>query len=158
MLWVKLLGGSALLFCGGLASLLAIRRERKRLASLDAWIELIRFIRTQIDCYLRPLDEILACADPALLAHLSPDPTERDLFRLLRHARALFDEECARLLSSFVRELGDGYREEQVKRCDYYISALQSHRDKLSADLPQKIKLACTLSLCAALCAVILLW
>ena len=158
MLWIKLLGGAVLVLAGGLASALAVYREKKRLSSMDAWIDLIVFIRGQIDCYLRPLDEILAYADPALLANCAARPQDKTLSHILQRALSLHDEESRRLLSGFVREMGDGYREEQVKRCDYYLTALQARREKLYEEIPQRIKLACTLCLCASVGAVILLW
>ena len=52
---------------GGTAAFYLASYEKKKLSVLDAWIDLIFHIRGQIDCYLMPLDEILSCADEAVL-------------------------------------------------------------------------------------------
>ena len=57
---LKLFGSALLLAVGMAVAYQNARREKQRLEVLDAWIALLRFLRNQIDCYLRPLEEILA--------------------------------------------------------------------------------------------------
>ena len=82
MLWMKLLGITLILSAGGIAAATAANLEKRRLIVLEAWIDLIFFIQSQIDCYLTPLDEILALADPQLYRDCTYEgcpPTLHDL-------------------------------------------------------------------------------
>ncbi|MBQ9760212.1 MAG: hypothetical protein IJW16_02560 [Clostridia bacterium] len=158
MILLKLLGAGLITSVGGFAAYSAVRFEKHKLMVLDGWIDLIFHIRGQIDCYLTPLDEILSSADPSILKACMCNTPHPDLHALLEASSPYLAQESRRLLSGFVREIGGSYREEQLRRCDYYINALRVIRDKLAADLPARTKLSVTVSLCIALGAAILLW
>ena len=158
MLYLKLLGGGLLIAAGGFSAHTVSGFEKKRLSVLDAWIDLIFYIRGKIDCYLMPLDEILSSADQELLKACmcsDPHPTLR---ALLDRSSVYLTEEPKRLLNAFVKEIGSSYREEQLRRCDYYIQTLRSEREKIAKELPARLRLSVSLSLCAAFAAAILLW
>ncbi len=154
---LKALGALLLLGLGILSARRTVHLSYQRLSRLDAWLELILLIRAQIDCYLTPLDEILKKTDPCLLSACGKQKAD-SLPALFAEAAPLLGREEHRLLECFVREIGSGYREEQLKRCDYYLDALRTRRSKLAEAQPGGIKLGVTLSLCASLFAVILLW
>lgn len=159
MLFFKILGSVMVLCSGAGAAFFSVRYEGARLRTLDAWIDLILFIRGQIDCYLMPLDEILRKADTAL-PEGSPfgHAGAQSLDALLHQSKIYLSTDTHRLLSSFVREIGSSYREDQLKQCDYYIQALRSQRQEVASQLPSRIKLSATLCLCLALGTAILLW
>lgn len=158
MILIKTIGVGLILTAGSFASYTAVRYEKKKLSVLDAWIDLIFHIRGQIDCYLTPLDEILACADrDVLLACMCRTP-HPNLKTLLDSSSPYLGGECKRLLTAFVREIGGSYREEQLRRCDYYINILRAIRDKMATELPARVKLSVTVGICAALGAAIILW
>ncbi len=154
----RFIGIGLLLFCGLALSFLWVTRERRRMSVLIGWTGLIDFIRGQIDCFLAPMDEILATADPALLRACGYRGDKVSLTTLLDASRPDLSQEAERLLSSFVRECGGGYREEQVKRCDYYLAALRRLCDRHEKELPQRLQLGTTLCLCATAGLLILLW
>lgn len=158
MVTLKLLGGVMILAAGALAAVSAVKHERRKLSVLDGWIDLIFYIRTQIDCYLTPLNEILAGTDRELLRACMWNGANGGLDALLQNSQLYLGKEARRLLSSFVRELGTSYREEQVKRCDYYIASLRSLREKQLEDLPARTRVCVALCLCTALSIAILLW
>ena len=158
MLQIKILGGILVLFAGGMAAVSRARFEKKRLAVLDGWLGLLLYIRGQIDCYLMPLDEILALADKTLLSSCMAKKEDTTLSAILASSSPYLDEESRRLLSALVREIGNSYREEQLKRCDFYIDALRTRREKTASELPARLKMGVTLSLCAAVGTAILLW
>ncbi len=158
MILLKLFGAGALLAAGGFFAYSFIRYERHRLTVSEAWIDLILYIRAQIDCYLTPLDEILAGADRELLdACMCHDPAP-DLRTLLACSTPYLNSECRRLIEGLIRELGSSYREEQLRRCEYYAHALEAHRDAIAKELPARIRLVLTLSLTAVIGIAILLW
>lgn len=146
------------LLAGAGAALCSLHYERTRLRLLEAWIELLLFIRGQIDCYLTPIDGILRAADPELLCACMGRRGCSSLQELLRGGRMYLPPEAVRLLSAFSREIGSSYREEQLRRCDYYLCALRPLRDKTAEELPVRIRLSVTLSACLAIGTAILLW
>lgn len=158
MIHLKMLGGTMVIGAGSIAACCLAAYEKKKLTVLDAWIDLIFHIRGQIDCYLMPLDEILACADSAILKGCMCRTPHPDLPALLRTSSPYLSEESKRLITAFTKEIGGSYREEQLKRCDYYIHALRAIREKLAEDLPSRIKMTVSLCICASIAAAILLW
>ena len=155
---VKLLGSILILTAGVLTAQHTIAKERRRLAVLDGWVELLVYIRSQIDCFLTPVGEILEHADPALLRACTAGSVPRSLPQLFSAALPYLDPTCRRLLGGMIREIGSNYREEQLKRCDYYLAALQSRRDTVAASLPSRQKLCRALCICIAAGGAILLW
>ncbi|MBQ7347378.1 MAG: hypothetical protein IJW55_05425 [Clostridia bacterium] len=153
---LKLLGGFLILFAGGSAAIAAVRREKKKLAVLDAWIELLSYIRGQIDLYLMPMEQILSGADKALFDILGSQA--KTLTACLEASLPHLDNESRRLLTSWIKESGSTYREEELKRCDFYLASLRRRREKLAAEQPSRLKLAVALHLCLSLGTAILLW
>ena len=165
----KVIGTVVLLLAGGYISAAMTRFERRRLRVLDGYISLIYYVKGQIDCYAMPLSDILARADPAIIAAclgrdspdaLPPLPTngEPPLPALVKESRLYLEPESERLLTTLTGELGTTYRAEQVARCDYYVTALTEERRKLNDTLPARLRATCTLCICCAIGAAILLW
>jgi hypothetical protein len=136
---------------------------------LDGYISLIYYIKGQIDCYAMPISDILAGVDPAIIAaclglegnvHMPRlgEGEESPLPGLVQESRLYLDTESERLLTTFTGELGRNFRAEQVSRCDYYVTALTEERKKLMDTLPARLRATCTLCICCALVAAVLLW
>ncbi len=169
---IQLVGGLILLLVGGYVSVAVSRFERRRLRVLDGYISLIFYIKGQIDCYAMPVAEILARADPAVLAaclgmdegesaSLPPlvrATPESPLPVLVRESRLYLEPECDRLISTFACELGQTFRADQVARCDHYITALTEERRRLADIIPARIRVSSTLCIACALAMAILLW
>ena len=85
-------------------------------------------------------------------------PHAADLPAILEASGIYLDGDGKRLIESFVREIGAGYREEQIKRCDFFISSLRTQRERIAAQLPLRTRLCATLCICIALATAILLW
>lgn len=155
---LKLFGSLCLLMAGTLAAHTCARYEKQKLSVLDAWITLIDTIREEIDCYLLPLDDILASIDRTLILDCMCAKTAPSLEDLLRSSLLYLEPEAKRLISSFVREIGKSNREEQVRRCSYYVTGLQNVRERMKGELSGKIRVGSTLSLGIAAAVTILLW
>ena len=163
----KLVGSFLLLLAGGYVSVAITSFERRRLRVLDGYISLIYYIKGQIDCYAMPLGEILASADPAVIAAclgldmttpLPQVPADRPLSAMVKESRLYLEPETDRLLTTLTGELGSTYREEQVMRCDHYLNALSEERKRLRDTLPSRLRATCTLCICCAVGAAVLLW
>ena len=155
---IRLLGALLILTAGGAAAIGSHRYERRRLAVLEGWIDLIRYAKGEIDCHLLPLRNILSHADPALLRACGGSGEERSLASLLEASQRDLEGEAKRLLTCLVREAGGCYREEQLRRLEYYLQALQRERDELSLRFPQKSKVKSAVCICISVGATILLW
>lgn len=153
----KLLGLCCILLSGGVALAAEIRKERRRLRVSDGWIELIRTVRTQIDCYLLPLDDILSgvCIEGATPSESS---ATQKLQAVLRLGAPYLSPEQYRVISELVQRLGQGYREEQLRLCDAALERLCPLRDALYAEYPLRLRLALTLSIGASVGFCILFW
>jgi len=158
MLIFKLLGTGILLGLAFFSSFRKINLEKKQLSSLNAWISLLYYIRGQIDCFSLPLCEILARVDPSILNELGYVDGDVTLATLLEASTPCVPQESLFTLRACLSELGKSYREEQVKRCDYYLKQLEKQRDERKTALPSRAKLSVTLNLCLGLGASILLW
>ncbi len=155
---LKFLGALLILSVGVFAAFVSVQYEKRRLTVVDGWIDLILYIRGQIDCYLLPIEDILSSGDRALLEACMSPSNAADLPAILTSCEIYLDGDAKRTLESFVREIGAGYREEQIKRCDYFISSLRAQREKIAAALPLRVRLCATLCICLALATAILLW
>ena len=164
MLLFKWLGAGMILLVGGYAALAMNRMERRRLDVLDGYISLLRYIKGQINCYAKPVHEILSDADPVLLlacmgeGRRGETSDETTFPHMIDAARLYMEPETERLLRNFSAELGQTFRAEQVTRCDDYILALNAERQKLAEATPLRVRVNSALSLCTALGLVILLW
>lgn len=165
----KVIGTLVILLGGGYIAAGISRFERRRLQVLDGYISLVYYIKGQIECFARPIREILAGVDPAILsaclglvhtgeAVTLPDGGARLLLSLVDESRLYLAPESERLLVTFSSELGRTYRAEQVARCDHYIEALGEERRRLGESLGARIRLASMLTLCAAAGLAVLLW
>ena len=147
---LKLLGVLAMLLSGGIGAWSAVCYERRRLRVLDGWLDMIRHLRSQIDCYLTPICDVLDT--------LLPPDTASDLSSLLSATQLYLDEDTRRLLASFANELGGGYREEQLRHCDFCTAELRRKRERIAAELPARQRLSVTLCACLSIGTAILLW
>lgn len=157
MLSYKLIGGGMILGVGMATAVFGIRREKRKLTVLDGWIDLISRIRSQIDCYLTPLDEILRTATLNGLCN-TKERGQTSLAELLQATAGGLGEEERRLLGAFVGEIGNGYREDQIQKCNYYLEALRALRRERAAGLSPRIRVLLALCLGASLGTTILLW
>ena len=155
---LKFLGALLILSVGVFAAFVSVQYEKRRLTVVDGWIDLILYIRGQINCYLLPIEDILSSGDRALLEACMSPSNAADLPAILASCEIYLDGDAKRTLESFVREIGAGYREEQIKRCDFFIASLRTQREKIAASLPLRVRLCATLCICLALATAILLW
>ena len=158
MLACKLIGALFLLGCGVVVAQSAVKRERVRLQVHDALISLLFFIKGRIDCYAMPAEQILREMDKGILADCRCPGQVESIEELLGYVRGYLDPETYRVLQSFGAGLGGGFRDEQIKRCDYYIEILREKRMQLEAELSARAKTNGAIWILGALGVVILLW
>ena len=158
MLAFKLAGALLVLASGIGFAIGAARYERTRLQVHDALISLIFFVKGRIDCYAMPVEQIMLEMDKGILADCRCPGQVESIEALLPHVRSYLDPETYRVLQSFGAGLGSGFRDEQIKRCDYYIELLREKRMQLESELPARARMNGVIWILCAAGAVILLW
>ena len=158
MMVYKLLGAVLLFISAILCACVLVRGYELEIRTIEAYIELMRYIRTEVDIYAMPIDEILKRCSGELIALCGGDESSppRDLQELFSGAD-IKDKAAHKELCEFCSDFGRNYREEQIKRCDASIDVLEARRGILIGELQNKKRLCYTLSLSAASAIVILL-
>ncbi len=154
----RIIGALLLSFCGAYGAHLLNTGARRTLCGVEALLEFMRFLRSQIDCFALPLGEILArCPTEILESCGCTGERPRTLGELLSQcdvedlgARAAFERFC--------KEVGKGYRDEQLALCDYCIGEIEARRSVLSGVLPSRKKVNSALCVAGALALVIILF
>ena len=154
----RILGAVLLAFSGGLGAYLSNQRAARVLRQTEAWLALLHHIRGQVDCFARPISDILSGCELSLLnacGYRGEDVPE-SLDALLARC-AIGDGETEKIVTDFSREFGKSYREEQIKSCSYSCDRLIRRRDALAEQLPAKRRVNSALWISGALTVVILL-
>ena len=158
MIAYRIVGALLLALSGGWGAYLMNQRITLTLRQTEAWLALLRYVKTQVDCFALPGTRILKGVDPALLRACGYEAeSPPDSFLALLGGCGIRDRESERILSAFAREFGRSYREEQTKGCAYYCELLAARRDALAEGLPARKKVNSTLWISGALAMVILL-
>lgn len=155
---LKILGVLFILGAGGLSASFAVRYEKKKIAVLAGWSDLIWYIRSQVDCYLLPLPQILERADGSLLEACDCREERPDLTGIYNASQPYLDQQARRLVASFARGSGFENREELLRRCDYCISSLGRLREKRLEEFSAKARVITAVCMGAAVLISILLW
>ena len=68
------------------------------------------------------------------------------------------EREYAALLRDFAASLGTGYREEELRYCDYYLARLTPLAQRTRDELEKRMRLALVLPLALSAALILLLW
>lgn len=141
MHFVKVLGLFALFLCGALTGGLLVHFEQRKCRQAEGFLALVRHIRLQIDCFSLPVDRILSALDKGIKEDCGLNGGEKSLPALLSATELFLPWEMHELLLRFSLDLGQGYREDQLRCCDYYLARLSPHCERIRAELPRKMRL-----------------
>lgn len=158
-MWLfKLMGAMLLVYSGVATSCELNRRATAALTQNEGMLALLRTVRGQIECFARPISEILASCDAEMLfaCGYRGEGMPSDLSTLLKACRGS-DVDTIRIVTRFAEEFGRGHREDEVRACDYTLELLEARRQTLSADLPVTKKRNTVLSVCGAMALALLL-
>ena len=151
--------GAVIVAACGLESARRLNGEAEEsINMIEAYLSLLRYVRAQIDCYALPIGDIFEkCDNERLFACGWIDNAKPRGFDELFLCSNINDKAARDIISEFCSDFGQNYREEQLKRCDFCISALESRREEMLARLSDKKKLNFALCLSASLAVIILL-
>ena len=152
-MWILKLVGTMMLVCSGFAASYELnRRAVAALRQNEGMMSLLRTVRGQIECFARPISEILSASDTRdlLACGYFGEETPSDLLGLLSQCK-VYDRATVKIVLQFAEEFGRGYREDEVRACDYVLSRLEERRVQMAAELPIKKKRNTALAVCASL-------
>jgi len=155
---IKLIGSIILTLSGVGFALSLCRYQRRKLITLDGFISLIRHIKGQIDCYARPIGDILLTLPPEIYHDCNCPEGAESLEIMIDESKIYLEDEPLRLLRSFACEFGSTFRDEQLRRCDNYIAALGEKRGQLEREVESRSRAGSAIWICGALSLTILLW
>ena len=133
--------------------------EAKRVRQAEGFLLLLRHVKAQISCFCTPTCEIFASFENEALSDIGflERLSKGDFCTALEESRdkIYLDEEEINLLTAFGRELGKGYRQEEIEGCDYYIGELENAYAKKREEQPKKSRLYRSLVLTGGLMLII---
>lgn len=162
MIIYKILGGVLIVASSITVCVQGHRYEARRLSQIKAYIDLLGYVKNQIECYLQPIDRIVAWADPALLRRCGIDVDAQRNANCVGGALLapdmIYGGSClCESLERFLREFGASYSEEQVRSCERYIAELSEEYKKLKEKQRGEARLRLTILVSASLSLVLML-
>ena len=154
----RLIGAFAIASCGIGGAYLLNSNAKIALWQAQGFIDFLRFLRSEVECFSMPLPAILSRCPPEILsscsyrAERSPQTLE-DFFERSN----IKEEQLRACLDRFAGSFGRGYRDEQLALCDTYIGEIERIRKKLADQLPARIKVNGVLCVCSSMAVVVLL-
>lgn len=158
MMTLKLIGSLLFALSGVVMAISYSRFQTKKLNTIDGFMSLLFYIKGQIDCFARPRSEILSTLPAEVFCACNCPRGAETLEELVEASRIYLDDEPLRLVASFAAEFGSTFRDEQLRRCDYYISALSEERRRVFSEVQSKSRAGSALWICACVGIVILIW
>ena len=155
---MRAIGIIIVLISGVAGSFLVVSEFEKRLTNTRALCKLLRVCTEQVEYFSCSSHEILANCDALLLRECGYLDKEipNDFSEFLDRCEILSNESRA-IMIEFAKDFGKSYKDEQVKRCKYYLEKMDEHESKLESSLPAQRKLYFAILLAATLTAIILL-
>ena len=152
MIISKLIGGALITVCALKVYAEIQKFQKKSIRQIDSFIELIEYIKNQIECFLLPIDTIMFNCDNKLLLNcgIQRDITNcNNLKNLFSRVTFYCNDETIDIIMKFADNFGKNYSREQVIACEYYKNELIKIREKeLEKDRKnKKLQLAIFLSI-----------
>ncbi len=154
------IAGIVLLLFSGISIAFILSREADlSLARTRAIIELLVFTRNSVGMYSMSASEILQVFGIERIRECGyPDENAfPQSFSEMSESCAIPDAECKEAFLNFSRGFGQGYRHQEVQRCEEYIERLRKKESEQAAALATKKKMIFGVSIGATLILLILL-
>ena len=133
MIISKLIGGALITGCALKVYAEMQRFQKKSIKQIDSFIELIEYIKNQIECFLLPIDTIMCNCDKNLLFNCG---IQKDIYNcnnlknIMSHVTFYCNDEVIDIIMKFADNFGKNYFREQIIACEYYKNELIKIREK----------------------------
>ncbi len=153
---IRIFGAALVSFCGIYAAYIMNSRAKGALTQVEGLLELLRFLRSEIECFSLPIPKILSRCPTGILMQCGCQDRQPSTLSELFSMLELSDDAAAAAFEKFTSEIGRGYRDEQLTLCDYYIERLEERRRAIGAQLPSRRRVNSALCIAGALAIVII--
>lgn len=156
---MKTLGIILLFSCSVIFGYYSSYKAKASLIQLRSLIDLMRYIRNQIEYFNTPISDIYSNyqEDNENIRCLINDISIIGWDEALKNCSYIYlSSEIISYLTQFGGLLGKSGKDEQLSHCDYYIKLLEDEYIKKEKDVPQKAKVSLALGFCAGLMLLIL--
>lgn len=152
-------GAGSLITAAGILSVNLIREHRNRLLELEALFDMISYIRDNIEHLMKPLPDIFRNYNNTYLESCGFLETVRkgNLLQAWETHHFSISREAFRLIDEFIRNIGKGYRTEELRLCEYTLGRLRKLLDHVQADTVNQLKLYRTVPMMFALSVILIL-
>lgn len=155
---LRMIGAAVVVLSGICAAYLFNSGTKQTLRQTESFISLLRFLRSQIECFSLPLPSALSRCPFEILRGCGYNESKApSSAKQLMSGCFIYDDCVRRSMERFFFEAGRGYREEQLSLCDYCISLIEERRANMTSQLPMKIKVNSALSIAGAAAVIVLL-
>jgi len=157
---IRFAGLAVLLLSAVSYSFVLVKNENRKLSQIKEICALILHIRNHIESFMTPLGTILRSYNGYgdAFCDFAETAKEHDLLYAAEHCRLFVDEETVRLLLEFSRKIGGGYKEDQLRLCDYYHKRIQEIYSNAKEENQKKLKMYRTLPIMSALSIALMLF
>ena len=159
MNYYKLLGASSIICASLIFYFYHQKNEKNKIDQLSAYIDLLEYVKQQIQHYKSPINVIFSDCDHSYLAkcsYLSKTPPV-SFTDLLNNSILYLDSESIDLLYKFAQGFGALYYDEQIEFCNKYINELKSKREAYKENIARNKKICLALCLCFSVSIILLL-
>ena len=149
----RILGLGLLLASAFWCSLRLIRGANLRLSQTEGLCALIRYVRNNIDSFMTPIGGILSSFDGYgdSLSDFMEAAREKGLSYGTEHAALAIGERGMSILREFTTKVGTGYKEDEIRLCDYCLRAMEELLEEERVDVGKRMKMYKTLPVMSAL-------
>ena len=158
MIFCKIAGALIILFSGVSYVCVLNRTLNDTKLQTDGFEELMRTVRSYIECYSLPAGEFFGRLDKALLQKCgyNRDVLPNDFAEFFDEIY-FFDKATQGVMRDFAYSFGNCYIEEQIRSCDRCIELLDGIKRNMAIDIPKRKKINSTLYISLALAIIIVL-
>lgn len=137
-----------------------LRREKAYKKILNECIDLLRYIYRNIECFQKPLPEIIGEYKSKYLDFgiFFSAVKETNMASAAEKMKVYLPVDAYHVMEKYIQSAGKGYKDEELQLCKYTCDTLQNISEKLDEDSRNHAKITKTLPLMFALSVVLLFW
>ncbi len=156
---MKLAGILLIFFAFSMLAFNSSRKEKNKINQLQEILDLMKYIRNQIEFFSRPIPDIYESYTPKYreTEELINDILREDWTFALKNCDCIScTNEINQILNQFGANLGKSNKQQQILHCDYCIEMFEKELNIHKTKSPNKIKTTVALWLYAGLMLIIL--
>lgn len=146
---MKFIGAAIILIGSVIAAYFYEKGIRERLRHTEEIISFITYVKSQIEYFSRPLNEIYS----------SYEKKSNYITELIKNngENASISKENDVLVKNFFSLIGKSYKKEEIRLCNYTVEQLFTSLTHFKLEIPNKIKIFRSISLFLGVCLIILI-